>query len=366
MLSFVISVLTAIVAWIASYILKDAFFKTINKNFIILIVFSIPVYFFNNQLISLIQAFYKIKARNLFLLSQSAINLLLVIVLMAIIGMGLKGAVLASITPLLIIAIMSALLLFRELNLKEVSLDITLIKKLLIFGFKTHTGNILKDLTYRGDMLIISYFLAPEQVGYYAIAVSIAEVIWRIPDAIGSVLLPYISMINKKDAQLFTPQLCRRLLLPMIVVCIFVAIAGKSLVTFIFGREYQPSIQALILLIPGVVALTLWKILATDTIAQGHPVQYSLTSGIALLAMIIMDLWLIPVFGINGASVASSISYIIATAFIVFIYIKLTKNKIWSVLIPLKADFIFYKSAMLLITKDFKSYLSFIGKGRMP
>lgn len=53
---------------------------------------------------------------------------------------------------------------------------------------------------------------------------------------------------------------------------------------------------------------TIWKVLANDIIAQGHPIAYSFTTALAFCTMIVMDLLLIPRFGINGAAIGSSIS----------------------------------------------------------
>lgn len=358
--SFLSIVLVAISLPIV-YALKDVFFKTISESLIILISFLIPFYVFDNHLISLLQGFYKINLRNLLLISQSVVNLVLLIILTIIFKLGLKGALAASIIALVFAVFLSALFLFRDINLKEVSLDFSLMKLLLNFGFKSHIGNILKDLSYRGDILIISYFLPASAVGYYIIAVTIAEIIWKIPDSVGSVLLPRIATMEKENARIFTPQVCRRILMPVIFICLIIFVLSKKIVILAFGIQYQPSATALMLLIPGILSFTIWKILANDIIAQGFPTQYSWSSALALLTMIIMDIILIPIFGINGAAVASTISYTTATIFIISIYLKITKNTLRSVLIPSKSDFIFYKSILTNLT-NFRPTLNTINK----
>lgn len=86
---------------------------------------------------------------------------------------------------------------------------------------------------------------------------------------------------------------------------------------------------------------------SNDIIAQGHPAAYSFTTAFAFCTMIVMDLLLIPRFSINGAAMGSSISYIAATIFVIYIYIKITKNSLKSLFIPLKSDFIFYKNFII-------------------
>jgi Na+-driven multidrug efflux pump len=68
--------------------------------------------------------------------------------------------------------------------------------------------------------------------------------------------------------------------------------------------------------------------------------------------MISLDLLLIPVLGINGAAIASSISYIVATISIIFSYTRITGNPLRGLLIPTKSDFATYKK--LFFTEKIK------------
>lgn len=354
-LSVPLSALLVAVSLPIIFALKDVFFRTISDRLIIIISLFIPIYLFNTHFISLIQGLYKINLRNLLLVSQSALNLMLLIILILILKLGVNGAVIASMIAISFIFFSSVLSLLKDINVKEINLDFGLMRQLLNFGFKSHIGNILKDFSYRGDILIISYFLLPAYVGYYVVAVAVAEIIWKIPEAVGSVILPYVASIDKNDAKFFTPKVCRRMCLIMVIICLIIVALSKKIVIFAFGVQFYPSVSALIFLIPGILSFSIWKILANDLIAQGYPAQYSMTSALALVTMIIMDLILIPIFGINGAAIASSISYIAATIFIIFLYIKITKNTVKSLLIPLKSDFIFYKNIITnLVNLKFK------------
>lgn len=343
-LSTLLSILLVALTLPVAYALKDVFFKTINEKLIVLISFFIPFYIFNNHFISLLQGLYKINIRNLLLVSQPMLNLLLLILLITILKLGLNGAVIASIIALLFAVFLSGIFLLKEIKVKEISLDFSLMRQLLTFGFKSHIGNILKDLSYRSDILIISYFLPAAFVGYYIIAVTIAEIIWKIPDAVGSVLLPYVAHMDNNSAKTFTPVVSRVVLVPVTIACLLIFLFGKNIITLAFGQEFLPSSSVLVILLPGILSFALWKILANDLIAQGYPARYSLTSGIALVTMVVLDLLLIPKFGINGAAVASTVSYIAATASIIFIYTRITDNSFKDLLIPVRSDFSFYKN----------------------
>ncbi|HMN29624.1 MAG TPA: oligosaccharide flippase family protein, partial [Caldilineaceae bacterium] len=57
------------------------------------------------------------------------------------------------------------------------------------YGFQLYPGMIAQFLNYRVDMLLVAYFMTPTFVGYYALAVSLAEKIFEIPHAIRTALL---------------------------------------------------------------------------------------------------------------------------------------------------------------------------------
>ena len=325
------------------FYVKDIFFKEIGMKPLIIISFFVPFYMFYDLFGSIIQSLYKINERNFLTLAHSFSYLFLLIIFIIILKAGVSGAVTAWIISILAAISIAIFFLFKEIKVQEISLDLKLVKELLFFGSRAHIGNILKNLSYRADILIVSYFLDAASVGYYIIAVSFAEIIWGIPDAISSVLLPRIARMDRNEAISFTSAVCRRIFFPLFFLCVLLVFFSRIFIPYIYGTAYLPSIPALNLLIPGILSLSVWKLLATDMIGQGHPGKYSLTSALALISMIICDILLIPRFGINGAAAASSISYITATLFILFFYLRINKNSMRELFVPEESDFHYFK-----------------------
>lgn len=349
-LSLLMGALLPLLAASMLYLLNGLFLKEVEERYITLIIFFIPLFLFSDYLISLLQGLYRINYRNTVLVVQYALNLILLTVIAVVFKLSLFSALAASITALFIGALLSAIYLFREVEPNDARLDAGLMKRLLHFGLRSHVGNVLKYLSYRGDLLIVGYFLTPASVGHYVAAVTLAEIVWKIPDAIGTVLLPRVAMMSKEDARLFTPRVCRRILLTMAFVCLAVLLLSERIVLLTFGAEYLPSSPALVLLAPGILAFAVWKILANDIIAQGHPFQYSYASAATLLTMIAMDLYLIPRYGVNGAAIASTVSYTAGTVAMIVLYVRITKNTVKSLLVPVRSDYLFLKDLIFNMT----------------
>jgi O-antigen/teichoic acid export membrane protein len=124
------------------------------------------------------------------------------------------------------------------------------------------------------------------------------------------------------------------------------ALFSSKIIVLFFGLEFLPSTTALLILLPGMISLTIWKIIATDLIAEGYPAEYSLTAMVSLIASIILDLWLIPRYGVVGAALASTTAYISATVAIIWIYTKFTRLAFIKLFIPSGADLSIYRRTL--------------------
>ena len=71
--------------------------------------------------------------------------------------------------------------------------------------------------------------------------------------------------------------------------------------------------------------------------------------GISVLLNIILNLFWIPKWGINGAALATSVSYTVMFLVTIVVYIKISGNKIKDIILIKKEDFIFYKDLLFSI-----------------
>ncbi|MCP5006039.1 MAG: oligosaccharide flippase family protein [Planctomycetes bacterium] len=341
-LSLILSISAMAVCVPVIYVLKETFFKTIDLRLLMVISFITPFYILNYHFVCIIQGLYKINLMNVLFVVQSGVNMILLVILLVLKDFGLYGAVIATVSALLVSVFVRTGFLLKEIETSEIAVDVNIIKGLLSFGLKSHVGNILKDITYRGDILLISYFLTPATVGLYIVAMHVAEVIWKIPESVGSVLLPRVSQMGVEEARSFTPIVCKLVIIPVFAVCVCLFLCGKTLIVFAFGHKFLPSSTVLLILLPGIFFFAVWKIIANALIAQGYPSKYSVTSGVSLVTMLTLDIILIPRYGIHGAAVASTLAYTLATITIILIYTRLTGSLIKDMLLPVRADFSYY------------------------
>ena len=91
-------------------------------------------------------------------------------------------------------------------------------------------------------------------------------------------------------------------------------------------------------MIPGILAISLQSLIAA-WFAGTNQVKYNIYGAlIALATIILLDIILIPVYGINGAAIASSIAYIAYFLYQYLIFTKQSKHSIKDFVVLNKGD----------------------------
>jgi len=101
------------------------------------------------------------------------------------------------------------------------------------------------------------------------------------------------------------------------------AVLLSFLLAPVFGAEYQASFEPFLWLLPGVIAGAGARVLSNAIAASGHPEWNFYVSLIVVGTNILGNFILIPVFGLLGAAVATSIAYTL-NAIIKLILVRLT------------------------------------------
>jgi O-antigen/teichoic acid export membrane protein len=94
----------------------------------------------------------------------------------------------------------------------------------------------------------------------------------------------------------------------MIGIAIVALFAARPLIITLYGIAFEPAIAAFIWLLPGIVLLSVSSLLMNYLAAIGMPPVVMYSSALAALLNIGLNLKLIPVFGIVGASVSMTVS----------------------------------------------------------
>jgi O-antigen/teichoic acid export membrane protein len=207
------------------------------------------------------------------------------------------------------------------------------------YGLQLYPTVLLAFLGYRLDIYVINSMLAKSDVGAYTIAVSVAEIVWYIPNAVGIVLFPMIARMSDSEASDFTPLVVRQVLLLTFASVLGLLLVGHPLMVFAFGEEAAtPAVPVLYLLLPGILAFSALKTVWQDLCGRGRPLLASISMFAAVAIDVALNLVITPRMGIKGAAISASVAYFCATVLIFSIYRRVTGVGFRVMLIPVSKD----------------------------
>ena len=158
------------------------------------------------------------------------------------------------------------------------------------------------------------------ETGIYSKGVSVTEYLWQIPMLLSTVVFAR-SAVSKDDKafSIKVAQLLRLSFLAIGLAALVLFLASKFIIVLMYGESFTGSIKVLNTLLPGVLLLTIFKVMNMDLSGQGNP-WVSLKAMIpALLINIILNVVFIPKYGAVGAASASTISYSLAAILFIFL-----------------------------------------------
>ena len=280
----------------------------VPADLIWILVALLPVTLAASILTAAVLGLEQYRRYNLATLAAPIANLILLLVLVVGMRMGIAGAVAAA-AAASALGLAAAAAAFFAVAPGRVRWQRGLVSEAFSYGVRAHVANLAWFLHYRADMFLVGYLTGPAALGYYAVAVGLAEKLYLVPSAVGTVLFPRIAAAEPEEARRVTPRACRHTLWLTIGFSLILALVAQPLIHGLYGARFSFSVAPLWLLLPGIVSLAVSRLLSADLNGRGMPgVVARANAGMAVLN-IALNLWWIPLWGVMGAAAATSVSY---------------------------------------------------------
>lgn len=225
------------------------------------------------------------------------------------------------------------------------------------YGWKAHLSNMIAFINYRTDVYLVNLFMSPAYTGVYWVAIQMAERMWIIANVVSTVLIPRLSQLHTEEEKrlAITPIVTRFVLGTTILACLLLALISKPFIYLLFGEAFAGARMALLLLLPGVLAGSVMKVISNDFAARGKPEINSAVSAVTVVVNIVANVLLIPRYGINGGAIAATISYVISLAMKLAIYPRFSHRPWYELLVPTKDDVALVREGTALVLGKIKS-----------
>jgi len=183
-------------------------------------------------------------------------------------------------------------------------------------------GDTLQFLTYRIDLWVVAAFHGTVTVGVYALAVSLAQLVWIVPGAIARVLFPYAAMPETADRLGLAVRAARFAFLASAACALAGWIGSELFLTVLFGDDFSAAPTLIGILMLGIVPFSVVKVLGNYLAGVNAIALNVMSAGATLAITIALDFLLIPRFGAGGAAWATAASYVIQSALVVGFFLR--------------------------------------------
>lgn len=196
--------------------------------------------------------------------------------------------------------------------------DMEIIKAAFNFGIKSQLGNTFQILNYRLDQLVLGLFLGASSVGLYVVAVKVVEVFKVFSLSIVFVFEPELSKLSQSSALNYVRVNYFKVLILNAVVVIFGVLLMPMLIPIFFDTWSADAILSFYILSVGIFFAGGNGFISAYFLGHGKPIITTYSTIITLVVTVTLNFLLVPIWGVEGAAVASSSGYIAISIFLFF------------------------------------------------
>ncbi|MBI5133584.1 MAG: flippase [Thaumarchaeota archaeon] len=270
---------------------------------------------------------------NLLQNGQNALKLLLTLIMIWILGATINALAIAFTLSFAIMSVVSCWSVKKEievLGLKKYATglkeQVSAIKEVVPFGITLSIVVALWAIISYTDKLMIGYFM-PSKTDYgpvaiYSMATALAIMVAVFAATINNIFLPILSELHgkkdKKGMLRISSTAVRWTVLLSTPLAIVLLAFPENIMGIIFGDNYVKGATVLVIFTIGIFVRVLSNVHAS-ILAALRLVRIELYVAAAAAALnFLLNLLLIPQYGIEGAAVASAISFLIVTVLMVY------------------------------------------------
>lgn len=202
----------------------------------------------------------------------------------------------------------------------------TIIQQLIRYGLLNQLAHIFQMLSFRMSYYWLFDLFSESEVGIYSNGVALIESVWLISRSICTV--QYSSIANSSDkvySQKLSLSLTKGGVIFSLLIIIPLLFLPPTFYQFIFGAEFGEIGNVIRSLAPGILFFNIALILGHYFSGIGKYHVSAIASFIGMIVALFLFSLLIPIYGLVGAGLASSISYTITSLVIIIFFYRESK-----------------------------------------
>jgi len=192
------------------------------------------------------------------------------------------------------------------------------VKDLYKYGFKYYIGRVAEFFNVQIGLFILVFLGSKAQIGLFSAAVSLTTILAVVPEVLTAVLLSRV-MKGQVDSIQIVAKTIRMAFWILLLGSLFLGVFCRPIVRILLSPSFLGVVVPIWFLLPGTIIRCCSKILSLYFNGVGKPEISSIALATAVAVSVVMMLILLPILGLVGAAIASTIGQISsALVFIAF------------------------------------------------
>ena len=287
-----------------------------------------------------------------FLLIRVFVQTIALLVLVAHLGFGVDGAIIAFSAGHISTIFICLWYLRGHYNLSAEFPTRNNLIRAILYGIKYHGARIGEKVEMHMGVFVLGFIASSAEIGLFAATSELMFGFVMISNAVGNTLLPRIAGKNKPDLV----ALCLRLVCIVTIVVIVAALfVGTPLIPFLLSRSFESAIPMFWIIAPGIVAFASGDILLAHFKAINRPDICSWSVVLGMCVNIAFALTFYSLLGIEAAAFALTVGMFSRLLFLTIAFVRMKREvgednvPIW---FPRRSDFDFLWSTGVSLLKE--------------
>jgi len=191
---------------------------------------------------------------------------------------------------------------------------------LVSFGMRGLLSSFSAVDVLRPDQVVLALFLSPAALGLYVVGLAFTNLPYFIAKSVGLITFPWVaSRREKKDARRTMWSLLWLTTGIAVVIVVPMCATAHWLVPFFFGGQFSAAVTVTYIVLPGTVFLSARRVLSEGLKGRGYPLAGTVGELVSLAWIAVALAIFVPLWGIYGAAVALTSSYVVSMVLLVVI-----------------------------------------------
>ncbi len=196
------------------------------------------------------------------------------------------------------------------------------------YGAKYYFGKLATMVDVQMGVIVIAMVGTTEEVGLFAAVLGLASRLWILPETLNVVLVPRV-LAGQTALVGLVVRSCRVAVIATMAAACLLAVFARPIVIILLSPAFLPAVSPLLILLPGVVARCITKVLISYFIGTGRPESSSVTLAVGLAISVGLLLVLLPTWGLVGAAIAISTAHMVEAMLAMLLFTRQTGCSWW-------------------------------------